>query len=35
VYVLGGAGVYLAAFEILKLAKRMRVARAAGATTAA
>ncbi|MEA3408912.1 MAG: cation-transporting P-type ATPase [Candidatus Eisenbacteria bacterium] len=35
VYVLGGAGVYLAAFEIMKLAKRMRAARAERTTITA
>jgi Ca2+-transporting ATPase len=34
-YVLGGAGVYLTAFEILKLAKRRRAARVIRATTMA
>ncbi len=35
VYVLGGAGVYLTAFEIVKLAKRMRAAKTSRATTTA
>ncbi|MCK5596261.1 MAG: cation transporting ATPase C-terminal domain-containing protein, partial [Candidatus Eisenbacteria sp.] len=35
VYVLGGAGVYLTAFEVMKLAKRARAARAESAITTA